>query len=52
MFLNKYFQASLVQLVERESPKFEAEGSNPSGRARIKKIIWRFESIIKIMETN
>ena len=35
-----YYQtASLVQLVERKSPKFDVEGSSPSGRAKQEKIL-------------
>jgi hypothetical protein len=48
------FIALLVQLVERKSPKFNAEGSSPSGRAIVLKnykIRW-FENKIKIIETN
>ena len=33
LLLNKKFVASLVQLVERRSPKSGVEGSSPSGRA-------------------
>jgi large subunit ribosomal protein L11 len=43
------FLAPLVQLVERKSPKFNAEGSSPSGRAI--NILWWFENKIKVIET-
>ena len=33
MFIKHDFTAPLVQLVERKSPKFDVEGSSPSGRA-------------------
>ena len=45
--INKKYKlsfASLVQLVERRSPKSGVEGSSPSGR--VKKNVWRFEKII------
>lgn len=33
MFYKIKLKAPLVQLVERKSPKFDVEGSSPSGRA-------------------
>ena len=33
MFIKHNSTAPLVQLVERKSPKFDVEGSSPSGRA-------------------